>query len=326
MKKFFITYSLIWSAVFFTLFLWVPEAFDKAFPLFSDPTQFISTYRYKILLIAIGGLFGGLLIELWFVGWKKSALNKLKNPTPSTKRDFWTCLMNILNIWKLIGYSIFLGLPYFAGSHLSSYTDLRFIAHIPTDFGKALTTLFVMSFFEYWAHRWSHSFRPLWELHKYHHSAEEMSVFAAHRNNPFSGVVMSVITTIPFTFFGATLGSFFWIGGVRILHDYVIHSEIKNDWGWWGRWVFTSPAAHRVHHSAEEKHFNSNYGFFIIFWDRVFGTFIHDNNVTTFGVEDPVYNKKPLYFEMLWPLYTFFQHPKPLKNNQEKEDIENLAS
>jgi len=129
-----------------------------------------------------------------------------------------------------------------------------------------------------------------------------MSVWAAHRGNPFSGPLMSIITTIPFTFFGATLGSLFWIGLLRIVLDYLIHSEIKHDWGWIGRWILVSPMAHRVHHSGDPKHFKSNYGFFIIFWDRVFGTYVEEPNIQKFGVVDEVYNKSSLIHE-------FFVYP-----------------
>jgi len=40
------------------------------------------------------------------------------------------------------------------------------------------------------------------------------------------------------------------------------------------RWFLITPDVHRVHHSIHLKEMNSNYGFNISLWDRIFGTFI----------------------------------------------------
>jgi hypothetical protein len=39
------------------------------------------------------------------------------------------------------------------------------------------------------------------------------------------------------------------------------------------RWLIVTPDMHRVHHSAEESETNSNFGFNLSFWDRIFGTY-----------------------------------------------------
>jgi sterol desaturase/sphingolipid hydroxylase (fatty acid hydroxylase superfamily) len=39
------------------------------------------------------------------------------------------------------------------------------------------------------------------------------------------------------------------------------------------RWVFVTPDMHRVHHSVEADEANSNFGFNLSWWDRLFGTY-----------------------------------------------------
>ena len=39
------------------------------------------------------------------------------------------------------------------------------------------------------------------------------------------------------------------------------------------RWFIVTPDMHRVHHSAIKKETNSNYGFNLPWWDRLFGTY-----------------------------------------------------
>jgi sterol desaturase/sphingolipid hydroxylase (fatty acid hydroxylase superfamily) len=39
------------------------------------------------------------------------------------------------------------------------------------------------------------------------------------------------------------------------------------------RWVVVTPDMHRVHHSVEDDETNSNFGFNLPWWDRLFGTY-----------------------------------------------------
>jgi sterol desaturase/sphingolipid hydroxylase (fatty acid hydroxylase superfamily) len=40
------------------------------------------------------------------------------------------------------------------------------------------------------------------------------------------------------------------------------------------RWLLITPDVHRVHHSILRRETNSNYGFNLSIWDRLFGTYI----------------------------------------------------
>jgi sterol desaturase/sphingolipid hydroxylase (fatty acid hydroxylase superfamily) len=39
------------------------------------------------------------------------------------------------------------------------------------------------------------------------------------------------------------------------------------------RWIVVTPEMHRVHHSVEDDETNSNFGFNLPWWDRLFGTY-----------------------------------------------------
>jgi len=39
------------------------------------------------------------------------------------------------------------------------------------------------------------------------------------------------------------------------------------------RWAVVTPDMHRVHHSIESSETNSNFGFNLAWWDRLFGTY-----------------------------------------------------
>ena len=39
------------------------------------------------------------------------------------------------------------------------------------------------------------------------------------------------------------------------------------------RWIVVTPSLHRVHHSVERDETDSNFGFSVVWWDRLFGTY-----------------------------------------------------
>ena len=39
------------------------------------------------------------------------------------------------------------------------------------------------------------------------------------------------------------------------------------------RWIVVTPEMHRVHHSIERRETDSNFGFNLPWWDRLFGTY-----------------------------------------------------
>jgi sterol desaturase/sphingolipid hydroxylase (fatty acid hydroxylase superfamily) len=41
----------------------------------------------------------------------------------------------------------------------------------------------------------------------------------------------------------------------------------------WLRWLVVTPDMHRVHHSVIPREMNSNFGFNLPWWDRLFGTY-----------------------------------------------------
>jgi sterol desaturase/sphingolipid hydroxylase (fatty acid hydroxylase superfamily) len=72
------------------------------------------------------------------------------------------------------------------------------------------------------------------------------------------------------------------------------HSSLKVVYPQFLSLFFLSPALHWFHHSANPKHFDSNFGPCLAFWDRIFGTYIGEDRlheISSFGVEGTQYNK-----------------------------------
>ena len=51
------------------------------------------------------------------------------------------------------------------------------------------------------------------------------------------------------------------------------------------RWFIVTPDMHRIHHSADPRETNSNYGFNVPWWDRLFGTYCAEPTLGQVGMK-----------------------------------------
>jgi sterol desaturase/sphingolipid hydroxylase (fatty acid hydroxylase superfamily) len=150
----------------------------------------------------------------------------------------------------------------------------------------ALSLFVVDDFVRYAVHYCEHRIPVLWELHKVHHSAEVLNFMTAERHHPLSLLVFGCVSALGVVgvntlfilmFHGSvsmtTLlgGNLFWILA-NLIGGALRHSPVWISFGpHVERWLI-SPAQHQIHHSADVKHFDRNFGGSLAIWDRMFGT------------------------------------------------------
>jgi hypothetical protein len=59
-------------------------------------------------------------------------------------------------------------------------------------------------------------------------------------------------------------------------------------------YFFTTPSHHRVHHASNEKYLDKNYGSTFIFWDRIFGTFMPEEERPEYGLTKQIKSYNPI--------------------------------
>jgi sterol desaturase/sphingolipid hydroxylase (fatty acid hydroxylase superfamily) len=115
----------------------------------------------------------------------------------------------------------------------------------------------------------------LWRLHRTHHADLEFDVTTGARFHPLEILLSMVIKLGVVAGLGAPVvavllfevllngTSMFNHGNVRLpaYIDRVL------------RWIVVTPEMHRVHHSVVPRETNSNFGFNLPWWDRLFGTY-----------------------------------------------------
>ncbi|SLN21213.1 Fatty acid hydroxylase superfamily protein [Roseovarius litorisediminis] len=128
-----------------------------------------------------------------------------------------------------------------------------------------------------WAqHLITHKIPILWRFHRVHHSDRDIDVTTAIRFHPME-IAFSMLLKIGLVYLlgppavGVILFEII-LNGTAMFN----HANIKLPL-WLDaivRLVLVTPDMHRVHHSDMRHEHDSNYGFSLSIWDRMFGTYI----------------------------------------------------
>ncbi len=141
----------------------------------------------------------------------------------------------------------------------------------------AIVTLAVvlLDFAIYQQHVMFHSLPILWRLHRVHHADIDIDLTTGSRFHPFEIILsmlikMSVITLIGAPVIAVIIFEILLNGSAMFNHSNV---HIPKTIDHWLRLFIVTPDMHRVHHSVEDYEANSNFGFNVPWWDRLFGTY-----------------------------------------------------
>jgi sterol desaturase/sphingolipid hydroxylase (fatty acid hydroxylase superfamily) len=138
-----------------------------------------------------------------------------------------------------------------------------------------LGSIIILDLAIYWQHRIFHEVPVLWRLHRLHHSDVEYDVSTALRFHPVE-IIMSYFIKFAVTLvLGAPLVALIIFEIILNAAAMFNHSNlnIPQSLDKILRTVLVTPDMHRVHHSVHIHEANSNYGFNISVWDRLFGSY-----------------------------------------------------
>ena len=136
-------------------------------------------------------------------------------------------------------------------------------------------SLLALDLIIYGQHVAFHRIPFLWRLHRVHHTDTEFDVTTALRFHPFEILISLAIKFSALTLLGvppeAALAFEIILNASAMFNHGNIALPLNIDR--WLRRIIVTPDMHRVHHSVIMRETNSNYGFNIPLWDRLFGTY-----------------------------------------------------
>jgi sterol desaturase/sphingolipid hydroxylase (fatty acid hydroxylase superfamily) len=133
----------------------------------------------------------------------------------------------------------------------------------------------VLDFAIWLQHLLSHKIGALWRLHRMHHADRDIDVTTAIRFHPIE-IALSMLYKIAWVLvIGASPLAVLLFEVVLNACAMFNHANIALPRGLdrLVRIVLVTPDMHRVHHSVLRREHDSNYGFNLSVWDRIFGTY-----------------------------------------------------
>ncbi len=190
------------------------------------------------------------------------------------------------------------------GIYTAVYEHLA-IWSLPKDSAAVwLGALIAYDFFYYWHHRAGHRIALFWASHAVHHQSEDYNLSTALRQTS-GGWVAGWLFYLPMAVAGVPPLVFAVVALIDLLYQYWVHTQQIGRLGWFDRW-FCAPSNHRVHHAVNDSYLDRNYGGILIVWDRLFGTFIEEDEAEAcvYGTRSPLRSWNPLWanLQVYWEL------------------------
>jgi len=139
-----------------------------------------------------------------------------------------------------------------------------------------LVSLMLLDLVIYAQHRVFHAVPLLWRLHRVHHADQEIDVSTGLRFHPIEILLSMLIKIAAVALLGAPVAAVLLfemlLNGMAMFNHSNVCLPLRLDAAL--RALVVTPDMHRVHHSVLPYETNSNFGFNLSIWDRLFGSYV----------------------------------------------------
>ncbi len=140
---------------------------------------------------------------------------------------------------------------------------------------KFIASVIILDFAIYIQHVMFHAVPLFWRVHRMHHVDLDVDVTTGLRFHPLEIVMSMLIKFGVVILLGAPASAVIafevLLNGTSMFNHSNVYLPKRIDRII--RWFIVTPDMHRVHHSILIKETNSNFGFNLSIWDRLFGTY-----------------------------------------------------
>lgn len=276
-----------------------------------DLTALVSDNEGMIRLAVAGGLFAILAISEWAKPRRQLVVDKTRRWTTNLAIIFLdSALVRLLFPAAAVGVALW-----------AQASGIGVFNMLDVPIWLSILLSFVVLDFAVWAsHVLSHKVPILWRFHRMHHADRDIDVTTGLRFHPIE-IIGSMLWKVGFVIL---LGA---PAIAVILFEIVLngtamfnHSNTKLPLSVDRilRLFLVTPDMHRVHHSAIGAETDSNYGFNLPWWDRLFGTYIDQPQLGHDGMTIGLHewqDERPS--RLAWSLALPFGNPTPSGTNKD---------
>lgn len=152
--------------------------------------------------------------------------------------------------------------------------DLLSLSQAPLWLGIPISIL-IIDLGRYFEHVAFHQFKPLWRIHKVHHTDLDFDCTTGLRFHPLEALLGLGLDTLLIIVFGIPPLAIVIVALLYVTETLFNHANLQLPTRPERvlRWLIVTPDMHRVHHSALRQETDSNYSVLFSWWDRLFGTY-----------------------------------------------------
>ncbi len=231
-----------------------------------DATQWILTYEATIRVGFFVGVFA------WVALWELASPRRVLR---LNRRQRWGANLGLVVLntaaLRLLFPAAALGVAATAATE-----GWGVLNHGAVPFWLAVPIAVVAMDFVIWLqHVMVHAVPALWRLHRVHHADIDYDLTTGARFHPIEILLSMGIKFATIVLLGAPVLAVLVFEILLSACAMFNHGNIRLPAGLDRvlRWFMVTPDMHRVHHSVEDDESNSNFGFNLTWWDRLFGTY-----------------------------------------------------
>ncbi|MGJ8693977.1 MAG: sterol desaturase family protein [Thalassotalea sp.] len=216
------------------------------------------------------GCFFTVLVLMMLVEWQKPARQSSVKNSQRWSANFALVFASSL----LARLTVPVGLTAVALYHQTHNIGLFNYFTLP-NWLTIVASLLLLDMLIYWQHRLFHQVPMLWRLHRVHHADAHVDTSTGLRFHPIEIILSIVIKLLAISILGVpaiavlifeiTLNALALFNHANIRLPSAIEKPL--------RLVLMTQILHRIHHSQVVSETNSNYGFSVIWWDKLFGSY-----------------------------------------------------
>lgn len=216
------------------------------------------------------GFFVGILVIMMLIEHRDPAR---QSPIKSSKRWFANFGLVVASSF-LARLAVPIGLTTVAIYNQKNGIGLFNLIEIP-NIAAIILSFLLLDVVIYWQHRLFHRVPILWRLHRVHHADAHIDASTGLRFHPIE-IVLSIllklvvisalgVPAIAVLIFEIALNGLAMFNHANIRLPPAVEKPL--------RFILVTQILHRIHHSQRVSETNSNYGFSVTWWDRLFGSY-----------------------------------------------------
>lgn len=221
---------------------------------------------------------------LAFMALLEAVLPKKKRAMPRIQRWLTNLSLVVINsvVLRLVAPVLAVGVASWA---LTNNIGLLNWLRLPV-VAEFLVAFLLLDMLIYFQHIIFHKLPVLWRFHKVHHADRDIDVTTGVRFHPIEIIISMLYKLACVALIGPSVVLVIVFEIALNASAMFNHSNLSLTKPLDGllRALIVTPDFHRVHHSVVRAETDSNYGFFLSVWDRLFGTYIDQPQETHQGM------------------------------------------